>query len=79
MSALFGGEVVEGDDVQPVGLVGVAEQDPAAVGDQEPVVGSAHRGQVGELVGAAPAAGAQVVDLEAGPAFAGAVAAVPVA
>ena len=79
MSALFGGEVGEGDEVEPVGLVGVAEQDPVAVGDQEPVVGGAHRGQVGELVGAAPATGPQVVDLEPGPAFAGAVAAVPVA
>ena len=79
MSALFGGEVVEGDDVQPVGLVGVAEQDPAAVGDQEPVVGGAHRGQVGELVGAAPAGGSEVVDLEAVTAGAARYPAVPVA
>jgi hypothetical protein len=64
--ALFGGEVVAVDGPESVGLVGVADQEPLAVGDEQPMVGAAHRRQVGEVVGATPAAGPEVVDLEPG-------------
>jgi hypothetical protein len=62
--ALLGGEVVEVDLVEVSGQVGVADEGVGAVGDEVGVAGGAHRGQVGELVGAAPGAGAEVMDLE---------------
>ena len=46
------------------GLVGVADEGVGAVGDEGGVAGGAHRGQVGDVVGAAPGAGSEVVDLE---------------
>jgi hypothetical protein len=63
--ALFGGEVVEVDAIEAVGEVGVADQGIGAVGDEVGVTGRAHRRQVGDLVGAAPGPGSQVMDLEA--------------
>ena len=62
--ALLGNEVVEVDLVEVSGQVGVADEGVGAVGDEAGVAGGAHRGQVGELVGAAPGAGSEVMDLE---------------
>jgi hypothetical protein len=52
---VFGGEVVEVDEVESVGLVGVADERPGSVGDQHLVMAGRHadRREVRDLVGAA--------------------------
>lgn len=81
VAGLVVGEVVVGDDAEPVGLVGVADERSCAVGDEHLVmlVGFADGGEVGGFVAAAPGAGNEVVDLEAVAGVAGAKAAVAVA
>ena len=79
MLDLLGGQLAERDESESIGLVGVADQDPIAVGNEQPMVGAAHRRQVGEVVGATPAAGPEVVDLEPGSDLTVAVPALPVA
>ena len=63
MFGLFCREVVEVDELEPFGLVGVADQCPGSVGDEHLVMpgGGAHRGEVGDVVAATPAAGLEVV------------------
>jgi hypothetical protein len=67
---LFGfrvGELVEVDEAESVGPVGVAGQRPGSVGDEHLVVAGdgAHRGEVRDVVGASPAARLEMVDVEA--------------
>jgi hypothetical protein len=58
------------DEAQPIDLVGVSEQQVRRVrGELWVMVGAAaaaHGGEAGDVVAAAPAAGPEVVDLEAG-------------
>ena len=49
---MFARELVVGDEVEAVGLVGVADERQHAVGDEEGAVGPADGGEVGEVVGA---------------------------
>ena len=66
MFGLVGGEVVEVDEVEPVGPVRVADEGPRAVGDEHLVMPSreAHGGQVRRIVAATPAAGTEMMDLQ---------------
>ena len=68
------GELVATDESETVGLVGVAEQQQLAVGCELGVVvgaaADADGGEVGDVVGAAPRARPQVMDLQAGAAVA---------
>src|SRR5262245_2734622 len=77
------GPVVAVDELEAVGLVGVADEEVGAVGGELGVVvgaaPDADGGEVREVVGAAPADGEEVVDLEAGAAGAAGPAAVAVA
>jgi hypothetical protein len=57
-------EVVGVDEGESVGEVGVAGEHPLAVGDELAVVWGADAGEVRDVIGAAPAAGCEVVDLE---------------
>jgi len=62
-------EMVGTDEAEPVGQVGVAGEVPGPGGDELVMMvgdtASADRGEVGDVVGAALAAGNQVMDLQA--------------
>ena len=81
LAGLAGGEFGGEGEGEAVGLVGVAEECVGAVGDELFVVvcHGAHRGEVRDVVGAACAAGDEVMDLEALAHIAAGPAAVPVA
>ena len=53
-----------GDELEAVGQVGVADQCEQAVRDEQSVMGGADGGEVGDLVGAVPAPGQEVMDLQ---------------
>ena len=55
----LGGEVGVEDPSEAVGLVGVADQRPGAVGDELGVMAGEHGHEVGDVVGATPAARAR--------------------
>jgi hypothetical protein len=65
---LVGLEVLDALEPEAVRLVGVANERPGALGDEHGVVvgvaTGADRGEVGDVVSSAPAAGDQVMDLE---------------
>ena len=73
------GEVVAGDEGQSGRVVRIAEEEPGALGCELVVVVPADRGEVPELVGAAPAAGPEVMDLESEALVTAGPAAIPVA
>jgi len=61
---LSGSPFVDGEELESVGPVGVADEDPVALGDELGVVVGADDGEVGDLVAAGPGSGDEVVDVE---------------
>ncbi len=59
MACVVGGDVVDVYDAKPVRLIRVADEGPGSIGHEHLVVAGrrAHDCEVGDLVGAAPAAG----------------------